>query len=228
MKNIVILTGAGISVESGIPTFRGNDGLWENHKVEDVATPEAFKKNPQLVHRFYNERRAFLKTVAPNQAHIDLVELEQNWKGDFLLVTQNIDNLHDRAGSKNLLHMHGELNKIFCSKCNDKIDFYGDTNIDMVCAKCNSVGTMRPDVVWFNEFPYHMTVINHALAQADIFVSIGTSGVVYPAAFFWNDVMINGRHPRTIEVNPSPSWRYGYSIDKVASLGVRELIDYLN
>ncbi|MNL11507.1 NAD-dependent protein deacylase [compost metagenome] len=185
-KNIVILTGAGISAESGIRTFRDQNGLWEDHRIEDVATPEAFARNPELVQRFYNKRREQLKDpkVQPNAAHLALAELEKHWEGNFLLVTQNVDDLHRRAGSKNLLHMHGRLDQVFCIYCDEKFTWTEDLAIDHPCPSCNRRGGVRPDIVWFGEMPYHMEEIYEALEKADYFISIGTSGNVYPAAGF--------------------------------------------
>ncbi|WP_347357887.1 NAD-dependent deacylase [Bdellovibrio sp.] len=185
-KNIVILTGAGISAESGIRTFRDQNGLWEDHRIEDVATPEAFARNPALVQRFYNMRRAQLKDPAllPNPAHLALVDLENTWEGNFLLVTQNVDNLHRRAGSKNLLHMHGRLDRVFCLHCDEHFEWLLDLAVDQPCPHCGRRGGVRPDIVWFGEMPYHMEEIYEALDKADYFVSIGTSGNVYPAAGF--------------------------------------------
>lgn len=185
-KNIVILTGAGISAESGIRTFRDQDGLWEEHRIEDVATPEAFARDPALVQRFYNVRRAQLRDpkVRPNAAHAALAELEKQWEGNFLLVTQNVDNLHRRAGSQNLLHMHGRLDQVFCQACDERFIWVEDWKLDAACPECGRVGTVRPDIVWFGEMPYHMEEIYEALEKADFFISIGTSGNVYPAAGF--------------------------------------------
>lgn len=185
-KNLVILTGAGISAESGIRTFRDQDGLWEDHRIEDVATPEAFARNPQLVQRFYNLRRAQMKDpkVAPNAAHLALAELEAQWEGEFLLVTQNVDSLHDRAGSKNLLHMHGRLDRVFCLFCDEHFAWTEDLAANENCPHCNKPGGVRPDIVWFGEMPYHLDEIYQALERADFFISIGTSGNVYPAAGF--------------------------------------------
>jgi NAD-dependent deacetylase len=185
-KNIVILTGAGISAESGIRTFRDNNGLWEDHRIEDVATPEAFARHPELVQKFYNLRQAQLKDpqVKPNAAHLALAELEKIWEGDFLLVTQNVDNLHRRAGTQKLLHMHGNLDRVFCTACGKKSEWTEDVFTSTKCDQCSRVGTTRPDIVWFGEMPYFMDVIQEALDKAELFVSIGTSGHVYPAAGF--------------------------------------------
>lgn len=185
-KNIVILTGAGISAESGIRTFRDQNGLWEEHRIEDVATPEAFHRDPALVQRFYNARRAQLKDsqVQPNAAHLALAELEKHWEGDFLLVTQNVDNLHRRAGSSNVLHMHGRLDQVFCLSCEETSDWVEDLGIHDPCPFCGIRGALRPNIVWFGEMPHHMDEIYAALEKADYFISIGTSGNVYPAAGF--------------------------------------------
>ena len=179
ISNIVILTGAGVSAESGVATFRGPDGLWEGHRVEDVATPEAFMRNPDMVQKFYDERRAKLKTVHPNAAHQALAKLDDHWPGELLLVTQNVDDLHDRAGSKRLLHMHGELGSAWCLACGGRSPFEGEMALDPACPKCDQFGHLRPDIVWFGEMPYQMEKIEDALSRCDLFVSIGTSGAVY-------------------------------------------------
>jgi len=199
---LVILTGAGISAESGIKTFRADDGLWENHRVEDVATPEGFMRDPNLVQRFYNERRRQLSDVLPNAAHHALVELERAWPGPFLLVTQNVDDLHDRAGSQSLLHMHGELLKVRCMACNSVFHWEADVLPDSLCPSCKVSGKLRPHIVWFGEVPFAMEKIYEALAACNYFAAIGTSGHVYPAAGFvqWVD---SGCH--TIELNLEPS-----------------------
>jgi len=183
-SSIVVLTGAGISAESGIRTFRAADGLWENHRIEDVATPEAFARNPKLVHQFYNLRRAQLKEVEPNAAHLALAELERKFRGECLVVTQNVDDLHDRTGQKNLLHMHGELKKIFCGRCGWKMEWTRDLTSSEPCPECEATESLRPDIVWFGEVPYHMDAIIPRLQRCDLFVSIGTSSNVYPAAGF--------------------------------------------
>lgn len=197
--NIVILTGAGISAESGIRTFRDSNGLWENHRIEDVATPEAFQRNPALVYEFYNLRRAQLKDpeVRPNAAHLALAELEKNWEGDFLLVTQNVDDLHRRAGSKKMLSMHGQLRSAWCTTCDARTKWIDEMTSAHECPRC-SIKSLRPDIVWFGEMPYHMDEIQSALECADLFVSIGTSGQVYPAAAF---VRWAPSSARTIEIN---------------------------
>lgn len=203
IRNIVILTGAGISAESGLATFRAADGLWENHRVEDVATPEAYRRNPELVHRFYDARRARLSEVDPNEAHRALARLDAEWTGELLLVTQNVDDLHERAGSKRLLHMHGELTSGWCIACDDRSPWEGPMGEGAICSKCGSAGDVRPDIVWFGEMPYGMEHIEDALQRADLFVSIGTSGVVYPAAGFVQTARYCGA--RTLEMNLEPS-----------------------
>lgn len=204
--SIVILTGAGISKESGLDTFRDKDGIWSRVRLEDVATPEAFRRDPERVHAFYNARRRSLldPAVRPNPAHLALAELERARPGDVLVVTQNIDNLHERAGQRNLIHMHGEMLKSRCAACGDIGECTSDLSIDLVCASCASPGGMRPHVVWFGEMPLEMDRIEDALAGCDLFVSIGTSGNVYPAAGFVQAARAQGR-ARTVELNLEPS-----------------------
>jgi len=183
IPNIVILTGAGISAESGIATFRGPGGLWEGHRVEDVCTPEALAADPDLVHLFYDRRRAVLADVVPNAAHAALARLDRAWPGELLIVTQNVDDLHERAGAVRLLHMHGALKQALCAGCGERFDWHDDLPPGSPCPACASPA-LRPDIVFFGEIPYHMDRIETALAEADLFVSIGTSGAVYPAAGF--------------------------------------------
>ena len=201
--NIVILSGAGISAESGLATFRAADGLWEGHRVEDVATPEAFQRNPALVHQFYDARRDRLGSVTPNAAHQALATLDAQWPGELLLVTQNVDDLHERAGSRRLLHMHGELNSGWCLACNGRFAWEGPMGEDAACPGCEHSGTVRPDIVWFGEMPYEMDRIEDALRRCDLFVSIGTSGAVYPAAGFVQTARYCGA--QTLELNLEPS-----------------------
>lgn len=203
IRNIVILTGAGISAESGVATFRGPDGLWEGHRVEDVATPEGFRRAPALVHAFYDARRAKLGTIGPNAAHQALARLDGEWPGELLLVTQNVDDLHERAGSKRLLHMHGELKKGWCLACGDRFAWDGAMGESASCPGCAAPGRVRPDIVWFGEMPYAMERIDAALQDCDLFVSIGTSGAVYPAAGFVQTARYCGAH--CIELNLEPS-----------------------
>ena len=198
-ERLVILTGAGISADSGVPTFRAADGLWEGHRVEDVATPRAFARNPALVHAFYNARRANLATVEPNPAHLALAQLERRWPGDFLLVTQNVDDLHERAGSIRLIHMHGELKRGWCLVCDDRFPWVGAMGEGAICPYCAAPGEVRPDIVWFGEMPYDMEAIDEAVRTCDLFVSIGTSGAVYPAAGFVQTARYIGAH--CVELN---------------------------
>ena len=201
--SIVILTGAGISAESGVETFRDRDGIWSKVDVAEVATPQGFAANPAKVHAFYNARRAGLAGIKPNPAHAALAKLEKRHKGDFLLVTQNIDNLHEAAGSKKLVHMHGELARALCVHCGLRAEWTGDMATDTPCPHCHTSGGMRPDVVWFGEMPYHMNRIYDALSRCDLFISIGTSGNVYPAAGFVEEASMAGAH--TVELNLEPS-----------------------
>jgi NAD-dependent deacetylase len=199
---IVVLTGAGISAESGVPTFRDADGLWEGHRVEDVATPHAFLADPETVHRFYDARRVALATVAPNPGHAALAELERHLGDDLTLVTQNIDDLHERAGSKRVVHMHGELLSALCGDCGGRVHWDRPMLGARPCGSCGH-GELRPDVVWFGEIPYHMDAIVDALVECDLFVSVGTSGAVYPAAGFVQQARAFGA--RTLELNLVPS-----------------------
>ncbi|MCL6358977.1 NAD-dependent protein deacylase [Pectobacterium polaris] len=202
---VVILTGAGISAESGIRTFRAADGLWEEHRVEDVATPEGFQRNPELVQEFYNARRRQLQQpeIVPNAAHLALANLEAMLEDNFLLITQNIDNLHERAGSKRIIHMHGELLKVRCSQSGQIFEWTDDLAAGERCHCCQFPAPLRPHVVWFGEMPLHMDKIYHALSQADYFIAIGTSGHVYPAAGFVHEAHSHGAY--TLELNLEPS-----------------------
>jgi len=197
VRNIVILTGAGVSAESGLATFRGPEGLWEGHRVEDVATPEAFARDPALVHKFYDARRARLVEVEPNAAHLALARLDAEWPGELLLVTQNVDDLHERAGSRRLLHMHGELTSGWCVGCDERFQWHGPMGEEACCPICQVAGCVRPDIVWFGEMPYEMDRIDQALMKA------GTSGAVYPAAGFVQTASYCGA--RTLEINLEPS-----------------------
>lgn len=198
--SLVVLSGAGLSAESGVATFRGADGLWEGHRIEDVATPEAFARKPELVQHFYNLRRAALKTVEPNAAHHALVRLEKAWPGSFLHITQNVDDLNERAGAERLLHMHGHLKKVRCVGCRTVLDWEADLEMTTACPECGRTSKLRPDIVWFGEMPYYIEEIMRALETVDIFLCIGTSGVVYPAAGFARLAAENGCQ-RLIEVN---------------------------
>lgn len=204
--SIVILTGAGISKESGLDTFRDEGGVWSKVRIEDVATPDAYVANPGRVHEFYNMRRASVldDNLHPNAAHAALAELEQHWPGNVLIVTQNVDDLHERADSKNLIHMHGELLKSRCTACGDVSECRQDLSVDSVCAACRAAGTVRPHIVWFGEMPMQMDDIHNALTDAGLFISIGTSGNVYPAAGFVDVVRVAGAG-QTVELNLEPS-----------------------
>ncbi len=193
-RNIVILTGAGCSAESGIDTFRDGGGLWEQHRVEDVATPEAFARDPALVQRFYDMRRAAIQSKQPNAAHHALARLEREWRhGTVTLVTQNVDDLHDRAGSQKLIHMHGEHLSAWCTACDTRSRWTAPLIDGPPCPACGTMA-LRPDIVWFGEMPYRMEDIYDALREADLFVSIGTSGAVYPAAGFVRGAREVGAH----------------------------------
>jgi len=203
---IVILTGAGVSRESGLNTFRDADGIWSKVRIEDVATPEAFARDPARVHEFYNARRRQLLTedVRPNPVHEALARLVREWPDEVLLVTQNIDDLHERAGQRNLLHMHGELLKVRCEGCGAVHSWREDVTVETPCPACGRAGGLRPHVVWFGEMPFEMDRIQAALADCGLFVSVGTSGTVYPAAGFVEIARSFGA-AHTIEVNLEPS-----------------------
>jgi NAD-dependent deacetylase len=198
IRNIVILTGAGISAESGLKTFRAEDGLWEDHPVEQVATPEGFARDPDLVQRFYDERRAGILAASPNRAHEALGRLDREFSGELLLVTQNIDDLHERGGAQRVLHMHGEGLSAWCRSCDARHRWTATLRDRPPCPSCGEAA-MRPDIVWFGEMPYRMDAIFEALELADLFVSIGTSGAVYPAAGFVQQAAAHGA--RTLELN---------------------------
>jgi len=203
-KSIVVLTGAGLSAESGIATFRDSAGVWAKYDVEEVATPQGFLRNPRLVHEFYNMRRRDVLAVEPNAAHIALARLAREHP-NVTIVTQNVDHLHERAGTPTarLIHMHGELLSALCARCDTRHPWTSDIAIETDCPSCQRPGGMRPDVVWFGEMPYHMDRIYEALAKIDLFVSVGTSGNVYPAAGF---VAVSRElGARTVELNLEPS-----------------------
>jgi len=202
IETIVILTGAGISAESGLATFRGPDGLWEGRRVEEICTPEALAADRALVLDFYDQRRRALTTVEPNAAHKALAYLDRHWQGDLLIVTQNVDDLHERAGARRMLHMHGELLSALCGACGARSGFAGDMTGGPRCAACGQ-DELRPDIVFFGEMPYEMERIERALMEADLFVSIGTSGAVYPAAGFVQAARHTGAE--TLELNLDPS-----------------------
>jgi NAD-dependent deacetylase len=208
VPSIVILTGAGISAESGVSTFRDKGGIWAEVDYRAVATPEGFARDPQKVHAFYNQRRRDMEHVQPNAAHVALARLEREFAGEFLLVTQNIDDLHERAGSRKLIHMHGEIYRIFCEGCSARRYWREDLSTELICGQCGNKGGLRPDVVWFDERPYRLEKIYEALSKCDLFVAIGTSGTVHPAAGFVQEAKDAGAH--TIHLNlehgDAPSW----------------------
>ncbi len=198
MEKIVILTGAGISAESGLGTFRDKGGLWAQHRIEDVATPEGFAKDPGLVHGFYNARRANAANARPNEAHLALARLQRDWAGEVVIVTQNVDSLHESAGATNVIHMHGTLAGALCASCGHRWPSPLEMRVGEACPAC-SQPEARPDVVWFGEMPYFMDDIYDHLAQAGLFAAIGTSGQVYPAAAFIHEALAVGA--RTVELN---------------------------
>ena len=208
IERIVVLTGAGISAESGIATFRDKGGLWAKHDINEVATPDAYARNPRKVLDFYNMRRRDVLGAQPNAAHDALARLERDYPsriagGSVLVVTQNVDPLHERAGTRHLIHMHGELLSAWCKACDGKHTWDADMSHSTRCPGCSTVGRVRPDIVWFGEMPYRMDDIENALSEADLFVSIGTSGNVYPAAGFVQGARHAGAH--TVELNLEPS-----------------------
>lgn len=202
IQRLVVLTGAGVSAESGLPTFRDPDGLWEQHNPMDLATPEAFRRDPELVYRFYNSRRSQLARVEPNAAHLALARLQREFDGDVFLVTQNVDDLHERGGSEQVCHMHGELLAMLCTACGHTRPTDAPFDGVSVCPACASRGSLRPDVVWFGEMPYFMDEIEARLADCDLFIAVGTSGLVYPAAGFVRTARARGA--TTVEVNLEP------------------------
>lgn len=218
---VVVLTGAGISAESGLATFRGTGGLWEGQRVEDVATPEAFQRNPALVHRFYNLRRATAAEARPNAAHHALADLAG--RVGLTLVTQNVDDLHERAGSPQVIHMHGQLNRALCAACAHRWDAPAMMAATDPCPACGAQAT-RPDIVWFGEIPYHMETIWPALEQADLFAAIGTSGQVYPAAGFAQHAARHG--VRCIEINLEPGANSGDFDAQITGPATRTVPDW--
>jgi NAD-dependent deacetylase len=233
-QHIVILTGAGISAESGLSTFRDEGGLWCNHRIEDVATPEAFQRDPALVHRFYNLRRAQLKEARPNAAHQAIAQLAARWPGTLSLITQNVDNLHEQATAGaplqpgyTLLHMHGELNKARCIATGEVFDWHDDMDQSTPCPCCRKPARLRPHIVWFGEMPLHMDLIGHMLARADLFLSIGTSGNVYPAAGFVQQVRMSG-HGHTVELNIEPSQGHTQFHEKIYGPATQTVPDFLS
>ena len=224
-ENIVILTGAGVSAESGLGTFRDKDGLWTKYDLDEVATPEGFARNPHMVHDFYNARRRNLQNAKPNPAHDALARLEKECNASVLLVTQNVDNLHEQAGSTSLLHMHGELAKIRCQSCSQVQTWTTDISVDTDCPNCGHAGGLRPHVVWFGEMPLYMAQIYDALTKCDLFISIGTSGSVYPAAGFVAEAAGAGAH--TVELNLEPSEGQSLFAEKIYGPASQVVPDYV-
>lgn len=225
--NIVVLTGAGISAESGLKTFRGDGGLWEGQRVEEVCTPEAFASDPERVNRFYNARRQqLLQEAKPNPAHLALADFETRHRGGFTLITQNVDNLHEQAGSLHVMHMHGELLKARCLSTLTILPWQDDITPETHCPCCNQIGRLRPHIVWFGEIPFYMFDIDDALASCDYFIAVGTSGTVYPAAGFVEQAASHGAH--TIEVNLEvTSHLFDEHIEGPASIELPKLLDRL-
>ncbi|MFP4539293.1 MAG: NAD-dependent deacylase [Dichotomicrobium sp.] len=228
-SRIVVLTGAGLSAESGLETFRDKGGIWEKYDLTEVATPEAFARDPAFVLDFYNQRRRANEGVRPNAAHQALAKLEAEHRGEVWVVTQNIDPLHEMAGTRNLIHMHGEITRAFCAECGHR-EHWGMADITPKsgCAACGRVGRMRPDVVWFGEMPYRMDEIFALLSGSDLFVSIGTSGTVYPAAGFVEIAREAGAW--TLELNLEPSdgvSSFDHAVQGKATEIVPPLVDQL-
>ena len=226
--HIVILTGAGVSAESGLATFRDAGGLWENHDPMEIATPEAFARDPALVYRFYNARREKLDEVTPNDAHRAIARLQREFAGEVFLVTQNVDDLHERGGSDQVCHMHGELRQVLCEACGGRHIPAGAYNQETPCPGCHVRGGLRPDVVWFGEMPYHMDCIEAQLSACDLFIAVGTSGQVYPAAGFVRQASAFGAQTMAINRDPSDnsSW-FGHHRQGLATEQLGQLVEEL-
>ena len=216
-RRIVVLTGAGISAESGISTFRNKGGIWSKVDLTDVATPQGFARNPRLVLDFYNTRRKDAAAAEPNAAHLALARLEAEHGangGVMTLVTQNIDLLHEAAGSKSIIHMHGQANLMLCNRCQARHPWEReDLSVDLACKSCGKAGGLRPDVVWFGEMPYHMDRIYAELGRADLFLSIGTRATSIPPAASW---------PRRAAPAPMP-WSSTWSRRKAPPYSTRPI-----
>ncbi len=210
-QNIVILTGAGISAESGLATFRSANGLWNNHKVEDVATIEAFERNPAYVHEFYNELKKELVKAKPNAAHLAITRLQNEYPAQISVITQNVDTLHEKAGNKNVYHIHGQINQAVCLNCGHILETFGDVDTETTCPHCGIAGMMKPNIVFFGENLLCMDKVDRLLANCDLFLSIGTSGVVFPAASFVQIAKYN--NARTLDFNLEPTSN-NYYFDK--------------
>jgi len=198
-NNIVILTGAGISAESGLSTFRDEEGLWNKHRVEDVATIEGFYRNPDYVHNFYNEMKKDLKVVEPNAAHLAITTMQQNYSANISVITQNVDTLHEKAGNKNVYHIHGQIDQAVCLSCGSVLTSWGEVTSEDSCYKCDTAGSYKPNIVFFGESLLCMNEVDALLRRCDLFVSIGTSGVVFPANTFVRTVKHYGAE--TVEFN---------------------------
>lgn len=183
-RNIAILTGAGISAESGLATFRSSNGLWNNHKVEDVASVEGFQRNPALVHDFYNNLKTEIQQAKPNAAHLALTKLQKEYPAEINIITQNIDTLHEKAENQNVYHIHGQINQSVCLNCGQVLETWGDVDTETICPHCQVMGMMKPNIVFFGENLLCMDKVENILRKCGLFISIGTSGVVYPAAGF--------------------------------------------
>ncbi|MBM7070563.1 NAD-dependent protein deacylase [Shewanella sp. 202IG2-18] len=227
--NIVVLTGAGISAASGLKTFRSQEGLWEQHAVEEVATPEAYDRNPELVEAFYNERRAQLdySNTEPNAAHFAIAQLEQQHEGRLFLITQNVDDLHERAGHKQVLHMHGELRKARCPATHQSFYMQGDFSAENKCHCCVPGNRLRPHIVWFGEMPLGMGHIERALTECDVFIAIGTSGTVYPAAGFVRLAKAFGAKTIDVNLNPCYSGAFDKQYEGCATESVPKLVEQI-
>ena len=191
-KSIVVLTGAGISAESGLATFRSSNGLWNNHRVEDVATIEAFQRNPEFVHDFYNQMKPELLAAKPNPAHLALTKLQDNYPAPVSIITQNVDTLHEKAKSRNIYHIHGQINQAVCLNCGHVLETWNDVTTETVCPQCSIAGMMKPNIVFFGENLLYMDKVERLLASCDLFISVGTSGVVFPAAAFVQTAKLYG------------------------------------
>ncbi|MFP7570195.1 NAD-dependent deacylase [Marivita sp. S2033] len=225
-EHIVVLTGAGISADSGLSTFRDADGLWAQHRLEDVATPQAFARDPDLVHRFYNTRRVQAAEAKPNAAHAALARLQAEWRGQVMLVTQNVDGLHEAAGA-DVIHMHGALARALCAACDHRWDAQPEMSLKDACPSCGT-RAVRPDVVWFGEMPYHMEQIVQAVQTRDLFAAIGTSGQVYPAAGFVEEARLIGAATVELNLNDSDmSHAFDEHITGPASATVPDWVDRL-
>ncbi len=224
-EKIVILTGAGLSAESGLATFRDSGGIWAQYDYRDVATPEGFQRNPNLVYEFYNMRRREGAKATPNSAHKALARLQREYSGEVVLVTQNIDNLLEQADAQSLIHMHGKMTKMLCTNCDARLPWTEELSAELKCPECELLGGMRPDVVWFGEVPYEMQDIAAAVGACDLFIAIGTSGNVYPAASFVAAARENGAH--TVELNLAPSDTTGYFAEHVHGPATEIVPDYV-